>query len=131
MFTYNLGSFYVGAMISGTDVKVNNTGTDIFDGLGTGYGGAFGMEFSFAKVGKFLFELRSVSTSTFKHDSSSKVELGARTDINLMGKIPLTRRMVSLDIGFKSSSYSLSVGGTSTEETVYTTWGGLSFNFNP
>jgi hypothetical protein len=122
---------YLGAVIATTDIKVNNAGTDIFDGLGTGYGGAFGIDIPMGKTSKFVLDARSVSTSTLKHDSSSEIALGARTDVNFAGKIALTKSLLALDIGFKYTSFGVSVNSVSQAETIYTTWAGLSINMNP
>lgn len=130
-FSYHMWLFYLGLSISNTDIIVDNSGTEIFDGLGSGYGGVFGMDIPVGKGNSFIVEMRSITTSTLKHDSASEITLGPRTDVNFSGKIALTKQFLALDIGFKQSTYSVSIGGTSTAETVYTTWAGLSFNLNP
>jgi len=130
-FTYNFWNLYLGAIIANTDIKVNSAGTDIFDGLGSGTGGAFGIDIPLGKTNKFVMDFRSISTTTLKHDSSSEISLGARTDANIMGKIALTKSLIALDVGIKYTSFAVTVNSETSTDKVYTTWLGISFNLNP
>lgn len=131
MFNYHLWNFYFGGILSQSKVMVNNAGTEVFDGLGNGFGAVLGLDLPIAKKSKFIFEVKSVSTSTFKHGSSTEVSIGARSDISIFGKIPISRKNFFIDIGFNYSAYSISISGTQTNETVHTTWTGVSYSVNP
>lgn len=127
---FNIGSFFLGPIFSKVVMDVNNQGTSTLSGLGTGYGINTGLSFSMGRGSSMYFEGKMVTTSVLKAEDSVKASIGSRTDFKIGGIIPITKRLLSLDIAWRMQSWPLTISGETGKETLYTTWLGILFNLN-
>lgn len=126
----NMGSFYVGPVFSKVTLDITIQGVESLSALGSGYGGHAGFSFDVGKVAELYFDGKMVLTSVLKAEDGVESKLGSRTDFKLGGKMPITKRFLSLDIAWRMQSWPVTLGGVANKETLYTTWLGLVFNFN-
>jgi len=127
---FNVGSFYIGPVFSKVAADISSGGTVILSGLGSGYGIDTGLSFETGKSSEIYFDVRYVTTSTFKVEDSVSASMGARLDYRIGGVIPITKRFMALDFAWRAQSWTVTIDGTPHKETLYTTWIGTRFNLN-
>jgi hypothetical protein len=127
---FNIGSFFLGPVFSKVVIDVNNQGTSTLSGLGSGYGVNTGFSFLMGRGSSVYFEGKMITTSVLKAEDSVKASMGSRSDFKVGGIIPITKRLVSLDIAWRMQSWPVTISGETGKETLYTTWMGLLFNLN-
>lgn len=127
---FNLGSFYIGPVFSKVAMDIDAGGTAILSGIGSGYGFDTGFSFETGKSSEVYFDVRYITTSTFKAEDGVTASVGSRLDYRIGGVIPITKRFMSLDFAWRSQSWSVTIDGTEHKETLYTTWIGTRFNLN-
>ena len=127
---FNIGSFFLGPVFSKVTLDVHNQGTDTLSGLGSGYGVNTGFAFDLGKASSVYFEGKMITTSVLKAEDSVKASMGSRTDFKVGGIIPITKKLISLDIAWRMQSWPLTISGQTGKETLYTTWLGFIFNLN-
>ena len=109
---------------------MNNQGTSTLSGLGSGYGINTGFSFLMGRGSSVYFEGKMITTSVLKAEDSVKASMGSRSDFKVGGIIPITKRLVSLDVAWRMQSWPVTISGETGKETLYTTWLGLLFNLN-
>lgn len=125
---FRLGFFYLGAVFSQSQIKVNRYDVDYLDLLGTGYGGNVGFSFLLGKRASIFLDVVTASSGQVKESiqgTEVPTGIGSRTDIFAGGSIQLTKSLLDFTIGIKQRSYSLSVADESFNELLSTTWLGL------
>ena len=122
---YRWGYVYLGGILGQTTWDVKSAGTDLFAGTGSGYGGNFGASFPIGSRNLFSVDVSSLTASTFVEKNEKEVKMGARTDINLVGNIGITRDAVDLIVGYRQRSHSVSYLGTSYAEIHTATFFGF------
>jgi hypothetical protein len=98
--------FYMGAVFSNVDLKIDNQGTVTVDALGSGTGGRIGVMTPLGKGGAFQFEYLTVTTGSVKDVSDPNVAIGARADMNLKTSFKLLN-WLQLTAGYRSRTYSV------------------------
>lgn len=126
----NLGSFYIGPVFSKVTIDIVNQGVNTLSALGSGYGGNAGFSIEVGKVAELYLDGKMVITSVLKAEDGVQSKLGSRTDFKLGGMLPITKKLLSLDIAWRMQSWPVTLAGVSNKETLYTTWLGLVFNLN-
>lgn len=127
---FNVGSFFLGPVFSKVTIDVNNQGTTTLSGLGSGYGANTGFSFDIGKGSTVYFEGKMITTSILKAEDSVKASMGSRTDFKIGGIIPITKKLLSLDLAWRMQSWPVTISGQTGKEVLYTTWLGLLFNLN-
>lgn len=126
--TYRYGYFYLGAVSAYGEAAASGAGgTEMFSGRGTGFGYAAGF---YLPVGRSVLQvdLTSASIASFLNkDESVEVSLGSRLDIDISGHIPLSKKHVLLDLGYRQRSLPISYAGTSYTDTIQNTYIGVTF----
>jgi hypothetical protein len=127
---YAFGPVYIGAIVSQTKMLISRvTDSPIeIDAIGTGFGGTLGGSFEFGREGGIFFDVASVTTSTVKEIHQEEFTIGSRMDMTLGGTYAITRSLINGLVGLRQRSYGVSLGGTSSTETVTTTWFGFAMN---
>ncbi|MEI8025106.1 MAG: hypothetical protein WCI18_02045 [Pseudomonadota bacterium] len=127
---FNVGSFFLGPVFSKVTIDVNNQGTTTLSGLGSGYGVNTGFSIDTGKASTVYFEGKMITTSILKAEDSVKASMGSRTDFKIGGIIPITKKLLSLDLAWRMQSWPVTISGQTGKESLYTTWLGLLFNLN-
>jgi hypothetical protein len=129
--TYRLGYFYIGAVSAYAEAAATGTdGEEMFSGRGSGFGYTAGVLYP---VGKSLLQVdvTSAAISDFLNkDEDVTVSLGSRTDIDISGHIPISRKYMTLDLGYRQRSQPITYQDTSYTDTMQKTYIGFSFGTN-
>jgi hypothetical protein len=154
LLTYRLGYFHAGVTISSSAWQVSappdtdgdgqlDTGTaavaqDLLDITTTGYGGTVGFQGTLGKKSSVFTDVTFVTTGAVQEkvvkDAAGSarldrvITLGPRMDVDLGGTLKLWK-WLDLKAGFKYRTYSLTIDGTASKESLNTTYGGLVADF--
>lgn len=126
--TYRLGYFYIGVISAYAQASaVAADGTDIFSGQGSGTGFAAGAYIPVGGRSLMQIDITSAGIADFLNkDENVEVKMGSRMVIDIAGHIPISKRYFNLDLGYRQRTQPFTVAGTSTSETVTTTYVGFS-----
>ncbi len=126
--TYRLGYFYFGAVSGYAEAEaVAADGTDMFSGRGTGYGYIAGAYLPVGGRSLLQIDIASVSTSSFLNkDETVTVSLGSRLDIDISGHIPISKKYMTLDLGYRQRSLPIVYNSTSYTESMQKTYIGFT-----
>lgn len=126
--TYRLGYFYFGAVSGYAEAgAVAADGTDMFSGRGTGYGYIAGAFLPVGGRSLLQIDVASVGTSSFLNkDESVTVSLGSRLDIDISGHIPISKKFMTLDLGYRQRSLPIVYNNTSYTEAMQKTYIGFT-----
>lgn len=127
--TYRFGYFYLGAVSSyGEAAATGGDGEEMFSGRGTGFGYAAGIYMPVSGRSVLQVDVTSASISSFLNkDESVEVALGSRLDLDISGHIPITKKHVVLDLGYRQRTIPISYSGTSYTDTIQNTYIGFTF----
>lgn len=127
---YRLWAFEFGAVIGSAAAKANKAGTDLFDCVGSGYGGYFGLQVPVGKRSSIDLKATQVSTSeTIDKKGRTTVTIGPRLDVELSGRIALTKRILDATIGYRRRANSITNDGTAYSELQTSTFLGFLMGF--
>jgi len=126
--TYRLGYFYFGAVSGYAEAgAVAADGTDMFSGRGTGFGYIAGAYLPVGGRSLLQIDVASVSTSSFLNkDEAVTVALGSRLDIDISGHIPISKKIMTLDIGYRQRTLPIVYNSVSYAETMQKTYIGFT-----
>ena len=127
---YRLWAFELGPVVGSVAAKGNRAGTDIFDLVGSGYGGYFGI---IAPVGRHsLIQLNAMQVSTSQNieKKALQVAYGPRLDVELSSRIALTKKNLDATIGYRRRSNSITENGTAYKELQTSTFVGFVTGFD-
>jgi hypothetical protein len=131
-FKYFWGPVYLGASLSQVTAvitRTNSTETAIdLDAIGTGFGVNFGMSLPMGKASEIYLDGSSTTISTIKEVNKAVFLIGPRTDISIGGVFPITKSLISSYAGVNYRSFTLSLDGVASTETVMMTEFGFSMN---
>lgn len=124
------GFLYLGVLFTRHDFIINFQGEDYIDGVATGTGFNTGFSFPVGRSSRLFFDMTSSSTSLIRelNQAAGSVEFGSRTDVLIGGAIGVTRSLLDVILGYRQRSFTISVGGESSTESVTSTILGLAFN---
>lgn len=122
---YRWGYVYLGGVLGQTTWEVKSAGVDLFAGTGSGYGGNFGIMVPIGARNLFTLDVASVTASTFVEKNEKDVKMAARTDINFLGNIGITRNSLDLLVGYRQRSHAVSYEATSYAEIHTATFFGF------
>ncbi len=125
---YHLGFFYLGALFTRLDMKVNSAGTDTVDASGSGMGANTGVLFGVGKSGSMYVDVNSASLSAMKNALDQTVSIKQRLDVDIGASIDLTQKLVDMTFGYKIRNLTISAD-SSYKEILYTTYAGLRLSF--
>lgn len=126
IFKYRLWAFELGPVIGSVKMKATRAGTEIFDLVGSGYGGYFGMNLPVGKNSSLYFNGMSVSTGEALDKQQRVITVGSRLDLELGTRIAITRKSIDFVTGYRRRSNSITEGGASYNELQTSTF--LGFN---
>lgn len=127
---YRLWAFEVGPVIGSVTAKGNRAGTDIFDAVGSGYGGYFGLMMPVGKHSTIDLKATQCATGEMIDKQQMTVAVGPRLDIELSSRIGITRRNLSATIGYRRRTYTITEDGTGFAELQTSTYLGLVTGFD-
>lgn len=125
---YHLGFFYLGALFTRLDMKVNSAGTETIDASGSGMGGNTGVLFGVGKSGSMYVDVNSATLSEMKNALDQTVSIKQRLDVDIGASIDLTQKLLDMTFGYKIRNLTVSAD-SSYKEILYTTYAGLRFSF--
>lgn len=127
--SYRMGYFYLGIVSAYAEASAQSAGgTDIFSGQGAGTGYNAGVYIPVGGRALLQVDLTSVAISGFLNkDEAVTVSMGSRTDIDIVGHLPISKRSVGLDLGYRQRTQPITVADVTTTETVMNTYIGFSF----
>ncbi|MCX6124000.1 MAG: hypothetical protein NTV34_04520 [Proteobacteria bacterium] len=127
---YRLWAFELGPVIGGVKATGNRAGTDVFDAVGSGYGGYFGMTLPIGKNNSLDIKATQVSTGEVIDKKLAAVAIGPRLDIEIGGRIGLTRKSLAATLGYRRRSNTITESGTSYAELQTATFIGFNSGFD-
>ncbi len=129
-FRYRLGPMYLGMVFSQSNFEAVKEDVDYLNGISLGSGFNLGFKVEIRRGNTLYLDFTNVSSSETKEtkQTTSTATMGPRTELNIGGKIKLSRSLIDLIIGYKSRNYSITVGDTTYEESLTSTVLGLGFN---
>ena len=110
--------------------KANRAGTDIFDLVGEGYGGYFGIICPFGHHNLVQLSTMQVATSTNIEKTQLDAAMGPRLDMELSSRIAITKKSLDATLGYRRRSNTISEGGTAYKELQTSTFLGFIFGFD-
>lgn len=125
IFKYRLWAFELGPVIGNIKMTANRAGTDILDIAGNGYGGYFGILMPMGHNSLGYFNVTSVATADPLDKEARTISLGSRMDIELGGRIGITRKALDFVIGYRQRTNSVTEGGASYSELQTSTFLGF------
>ncbi len=126
--TYRLGYFYLGAVSAYAEAAaVAADGTDMFSGRGTGSGYTAGAFIPLGGRSLLQIDVTSATVSSFLNkDEAVTVSLGSRLDIDISGHIPISKKILTLDLGYRQRTLPIVYNSTSYSETMQKTYIGFT-----
>jgi hypothetical protein len=125
IFKYRIWAFEFGPVIGGVKMKSERESSEIFNIVGDGYGGYFGILIPVSRSDMAYLNVMSVSTAPPVDTKERTVTLGPRLDIELGGKIALTRKALNFTVGYRQRTHSITEGGIAYNELQTATFLGL------
>lgn len=127
---YRLWAFELGAVIGSVAAKANKAGTDLFDCVGSGYGGYFGIQMPIGRRSSIDLKATQVSTGeTIDREGRTTVAIGPRLDVELSGRIAITKRNLDATIGYRRRTNSITNDGAAYSELQTATFLGFLIGF--
>lgn len=128
-FTYRMGYFYLGVVSAYAEASAAAAdGTDIFSGQGAGTGYIAGFYVPVGGRSLLQVDFTSAAIASFLNkDEAVTVAMGSRTDIDITGHLPISKRSVGLDLGYRQRTQPITVADVTTTETIMNTYIGISF----
>lgn len=126
IFKYRLWAFELGPVIGNAQVKANREGTEIMDAVGSGYGGYFGILMPLGRNSMLYLNAMSVATADPIDRKERTIGIGSRLDVELGGKIGITRKALDFTLGYRRRANTLSEGGTGYNELQTATFVGFN-----
>ena len=126
---YRLWAFELGAVIGSVAAKANKAGTDLFDCVGSGYGGYFGMQMPVGKRSSIDLKATQASTTETIDKKGRTVAIGPRLDVELSGRIALTKKNLDATVGYRRRTNSITSDRTAYSELQTATYLGFLMGF--
>lgn len=122
---YRLWVFEIGPVLGSVSTKGERAGTEIFDAVGSGYGGYFGIRMPVGKASSINLNATQVSIGEMIDKKERTIAIGPRLDLELGGRIALTKRALSATIGYRRRSYTITEASTAYAELQTATYVGF------
>lgn len=127
---YRLWAFEIGGVFSGVTAKANQAGTDIFDCVGSGYGGYFGLQMPIGRRSSIDLKATQATTGLTIDKKEAQVAVGPRLDLELSGRIAITRKNLEATLGYRRRTNTLTYNSTAYSELQTATFLGFETGFN-
>jgi hypothetical protein len=127
---YRLWAFELGPVIGSAKVTAKRESEEIFDVIGSGYGGYFGGLIPVGKNSVIYFNAMSVATAKAVDTKERAITLGSRLDIELGSKIAIARKGFDFTLGYRRRSNAITEGGSSYAELQTSTFLGFQTGVN-
>jgi hypothetical protein len=127
---YRLWLFELGPVIGSVTGKGNRAGTDIFDAVGSGYGGFFGFYMPVGRRNLLHMSLYQVSTGTPIDKKGADIQFGPRQDLEVGTYVNIVKKYLDINVGYRRRSHSITEGGTTYAELQTETYLGFMTGFS-
>jgi hypothetical protein len=127
IFKYRLWAFELGPVLGSVKMAAKRESAEIFDIVGSGFGGYFGILMPIGNSNLAYLNMMSVATATPVDTQARTVTMGSRMDLELGTKIKITRRVVDFTVGYRRRTVSITEDGTPYTELQTATF--IGFNF--
>jgi hypothetical protein len=126
IFKYRLWAFELGPVIGSVKMSSKRENAEIFDIVGGGYGGYFGILMPIGSKNIAYMNAMSVATASPVDTQARTITMGSRMDLELGTKIKVTRKAVDFVVGYRRRTLSITEGGSPFSELQTATF----FGFN-
>lgn len=127
IFKYRLWAFELGPVLGTVKMAGKRENTEIFDIVGSGYGGYFGILIPVGSNNLAYMNAMSVATSAPVDTLARVITMSSRVDLELGTKIKITRRAVDFLVGYRRRAYSITEAGSPYTELQTATFFGFNF----
>lgn len=121
---YHMGFFYLGALFTRLEMKVDQAGAPFIDAAGSGMGANTGLLFGFGKGGSFYLDIQTASLTNMKNSLAQTVSVSQRLDLDLGASFDLTAKLLDLCFGYRTRQLTV-VTDTAYKEALTSTYVGL------
>jgi hypothetical protein len=126
IFKYRIWAFELGPVLGGVKMTGNRGGSEIFDIVGSGYGGYFGILMPIGSQNLAYLNAMSVATAAPLDSQARTITMGSRLDLELGTKIKVTRKAVDFVVGYRRRTFSITESGNPYSEAQTSTF--IGFN---